>query len=246
MDRAITRTEQFLAALRTLIDTGRMPDGVGRLGYPTAVTNGRPRIWVASHRPRMLRLTGRYADGWVPFEFDNVQQYAMANATIARHAAEAGRPSPEPALLVFTVLGESRDRVIELFESAPMTKALALFSTTAHDWQSLGYRHPLSDDSRGYQDYIPHEVDAETLNTVVRLIPDEILERRILLGNAEEVAARLRPYQQAGCEHVIMLNVTGLVNGVADAEIAARQMIDLVRILHHLGEPQSDTAKLAV
>ena len=25
-----------------------------------------PQIWVAAHGPRMLQLTGRYSDGWLP------------------------------------------------------------------------------------------------------------------------------------------------------------------------------------
>ena len=52
-----------------------------------------PEIWVAAHRPRVLRATGRLADGWLPV-FTDPGEYGTALATIRGHAADAGR-APE-------------------------------------------------------------------------------------------------------------------------------------------------------
>ncbi|MBW2271452.1 MAG: LLM class flavin-dependent oxidoreductase, partial [Deltaproteobacteria bacterium] len=66
-DKPVGRCEEFLAELRCLLDTGRMPQGgPGRIGVPLESAMGKPKLWVAGHGPRMLRLTGQYADGWLP------------------------------------------------------------------------------------------------------------------------------------------------------------------------------------
>jgi len=54
-------------------------------------------IWLGGYKPRMLRLVGKAADGWVP-SFGYLKQEAMpdANARIDDAAREAGR---DPAII---------------------------------------------------------------------------------------------------------------------------------------------------
>ena len=50
-------------------------------------------IWIGAYKPRMLRLTGRQADGWLPSlsYIKSLQDLADANATIDQAATKAGR-----------------------------------------------------------------------------------------------------------------------------------------------------------
>jgi hypothetical protein len=49
-------------------------------------------IWLGAYKPRMLRLTGRLADGWLPsMGYAGPQQLASMNATIDEAARRAGR-----------------------------------------------------------------------------------------------------------------------------------------------------------
>lgn len=64
--RPVDKPERALRDIRSLLDTGAMPDGVGRIGLDRTGLKGVPEVWVAAQRPRMLELTGRYADGWLP------------------------------------------------------------------------------------------------------------------------------------------------------------------------------------
>ncbi|GAA4288650.1 LLM class flavin-dependent oxidoreductase [Georgenia daeguensis] len=50
-------------------------------------------IWIGAYKPRMLRLTGRQADGWLPSlgYIKSLQDLSDANATIDQAATEAGR-----------------------------------------------------------------------------------------------------------------------------------------------------------
>ncbi len=49
-----------------------------------------PPIWTAAHGPRMLELTGRQADGWLPTKL-TPQEYGASLAVIRKAAAGAGR-----------------------------------------------------------------------------------------------------------------------------------------------------------
>jgi len=78
-----------------------------------------PEIWVASHGPRMLRATGRYADGWFPVTHFQPEEYAAALEVVRTAASDAGRDpmSIVPASYVFVVTGRSRDEVDETLGS---------------------------------------------------------------------------------------------------------------------------------
>lgn len=229
-DRPVAALERFLSELRQLLDTGRMPEGVGRLGLPLESEAGRPRVWVAAHRPRMLRLTGQYADGWLPVEPGTPEGYREAKATIAQHAAAVGRPEPESGLFIFLVLGESRERIRELYEAEPLAKLFALWMAPApvlaeHGLEIPGY------DGRAYIDIIPHELDAEALRELAPRIPFELFEKYVFLGNPAEVAERLRPYTDAGLEHPVVMSLTGLAGGLEEAMAHGPALGELVTLL---------------
>ena len=52
-----------------------------------------PQVWVAAHGPRMLRITGRLADGWLP---TNIKPDAYADEADARSARPPRAPAATP------------------------------------------------------------------------------------------------------------------------------------------------------
>jgi alkanesulfonate monooxygenase SsuD/methylene tetrahydromethanopterin reductase-like flavin-dependent oxidoreductase (luciferase family) len=65
-------------------------------------------IWLGAYKPRMLRLTGEKADGWLPSlsGWASLDVLAAANALIDQAAAEAGRrPGDVRRLLNISALG---------------------------------------------------------------------------------------------------------------------------------------------
>jgi alkanesulfonate monooxygenase SsuD/methylene tetrahydromethanopterin reductase-like flavin-dependent oxidoreductase (luciferase family) len=63
-------------------------------------------IWLGAYQPRMLRLTGRIADGWVPSSPGlPPERLAGANKIIDEAAVEAGR-SPEAVRRGYNIAGE--------------------------------------------------------------------------------------------------------------------------------------------
>jgi phthiodiolone/phenolphthiodiolone dimycocerosates ketoreductase len=217
-DRPVTRTEQFLKTLRHILETGRMPDGSGRFGYPVVNAKGVPKVWIASQRPRMLKLTGQYGDGWLPLQVETPDEYRHMKTVIAEHAAAASRPEPESGLWIFSVLGESREQVRQLFDAQPMAKLFALFSASEADWRKHGFPgHPAGKDVRGYLDYIPYRLEAAELRELAPRIPFELFEEQVYVGNASEVAERLGGMAAAGCEHLVVCNISGLAGGLTEA-----------------------------
>jgi alkanesulfonate monooxygenase SsuD/methylene tetrahydromethanopterin reductase-like flavin-dependent oxidoreductase (luciferase family) len=73
-------------------------------------------IWLGAYKPRMLRLTGRKADGWLPsLSYLEGQDIAAANRTIDEAALAAGRdPREIRRLLNVTSADTSIERLLEL------------------------------------------------------------------------------------------------------------------------------------
>jgi phthiodiolone/phenolphthiodiolone dimycocerosates ketoreductase len=96
-DRPAGRLEKALQIIRTAFTRQGPIDFHGRhyrlegavldLQPPPGRT---PEIWIAAHGPRMLRLTGRYGDGWYPFAVGSPDDYAARLGVIRAAAQRSG------------------------------------------------------------------------------------------------------------------------------------------------------------
>ena len=228
--------ERFLNELVALLNHGVMPSGSsGRIGLPLRRDDqGPPKVWVAAHGSRMLRLTGEYGDGWIPAWPMNPASYGDKRRTIAEHANRAGRPIPECGLHVAVMLGRSRDYVADLMERDPLGKLTALFCS-AELWAEYGLQHPGGDKCRGLVDLIQHNLDPEELRELAPRIPFELVEEFFFVGSAAEIADRVSAYADNGAEHVILGNATGTVGGLDEINATAPEFVTLVAALSGLG-----------
>jgi phthiodiolone/phenolphthiodiolone dimycocerosates ketoreductase len=231
----VADTEEFLIELRSLLDHGIMPsESSGRIGLPLRRDDlGSPKVWVAGHGPRMLRLTGQHADAWVPAWPMSPSCYGQKRRTIADYAVRAGRPMPECALHIGVIIGESRDHVAELMERDPLGKLVALMSS-AEIWANYGMKHPSGEQCRGLVDLIYHELDPDELRELAPTIPFELVEEFMFIGNAAEIADRVSGYADNGLEHVILGNGTGTVGGLDEINASATQFPAIVAALREL------------
>src|ERR1700738_2484758 len=85
-----------------------------------------PEIWIASHGPRMLRATGRYADAWFPAFPHRPEDYRQRLNLVRAAASDAGRDpmSILPAVEFLVVTGASRGAV-EAALNSPILKAFS-------------------------------------------------------------------------------------------------------------------------
>lgn len=185
-----------------------MPDGsIGRTGIDRDGAKGVPEVWVAAHGPRSLRLAGRYGDGWLSV-VDDAAVYAEMLGQVHAAADEAGRDRPIGAMFPVTIFGESRAAVLELMETSPVLKLVALWAD-GELWARFGIEHPNGRDSHGHH-FVPHAFDPDELKSLAERIPIELVDTWMTIGNATDVAARLEPYIEAGLEYVVIADFTGI------------------------------------
>ena len=172
-----------------------------------------PQIWVAGHGPRMLRLTGRYGDGWYPTTVVSPQDYATKLAMVRAAATEAGRNATAitPALHRFMAVAAS-DREARAMLKTKVIRALGLMAP-ADLWRQFGTVHPFGEHFNALVDFVPNHYDRETMDEAITAVPaDMIAEGPLLWGSPQQVAAKLRAFGDAGLRHVVLAPVSGLVS----------------------------------
>jgi len=213
--KRVARLEEALTIVDLLWNSGGKPvsyDGAfWRLRNATFALplyeGRRPRVWVAAHAPRMLTLTGRFGDGWLPTTQLSPSRYAEGLAAIEESAARAGRSMEAfvPALIVLVVLGRHRDEILEAASASRLGAAWALL-VPADWWRRGGRQHPLGADHGGYQDIIPSEVTPEHVDAALATVTPSILANIMLAGGPSEVVEQLLPWIDAGARHIVLWN----------------------------------------
>ena len=182
-------------------------------GFDTPTDNSRvalgyhrrpSRIWVGGQRDRMLKLTARYADGWLPAWKMPPAEYAEKATELRMTAALHGRPCPVLGMFGSVILGESRDAVLDHFERNPLTKAIAL-QASAEIWERWGIRHPAGSDSRGFFDVLLDGYEPAALFDAIASVPTGMLAEILFLGSVAEVQAELQEYRRAGLQHLALM-----------------------------------------
>jgi phthiodiolone/phenolphthiodiolone dimycocerosates ketoreductase len=237
----VARLEEALIIIRLLWSSGGKPlsydgrfwqlrDAVFRL----PLYNGKPpRLFVAAHFPRMLRLTGRFGDGWLPGQRVSAEEYRRRLAVIRSAADKAGRRmdgfSATHTMLV--ALGESRDQVLERAMKSRFCATLAL-GVPAEVWRAHGLAHPLGDEHRGFLDIVPTRIgDAEIERAVATMIP-ELLLTLMYAGSARQICDEVAPLVDAGCGHFIIANAGASFTG--DNVRGLWRLAELMRRLRRL------------
>jgi hypothetical protein len=121
---AVAALEEAIGVIRALWTPGRTP----RLdGDHYALHGAKPGpfpvhpvgIWLGAYKPRMLRLTGRLADGWLPsLGYASVEELSGMNAVIDEGAAEAGR-DPGAVRRLFNINGSFTGSGTEFLQGPP-------------------------------------------------------------------------------------------------------------------------------
>jgi phthiodiolone/phenolphthiodiolone dimycocerosates ketoreductase len=231
--KPVSVLERFLIEIRSLFDTGRMPEGPGIMGLPLEGEAGKPQVWVGGHGPRMLRLTGTYGDGWIPGWPMSPEEYGRKRGVIGDWARKAGRPAPTSSMAAPFLVGECRDKILEDLDAEPLAKIIGLFMM-AEVWERHGRVHPLDPKSRGFIDTVIHAHDAQEIRDIAPSIPAEVVEEFVYLGNADEIARRIEGYARNGLEHVTLGNFTGIVGGAKEFEARLPEAMALTAAIREM------------
>jgi phthiodiolone/phenolphthiodiolone dimycocerosates ketoreductase len=226
--KRVARLEEALEIIRLLWRSGGEPvdfDGsvwrLKRALFATPLYRGKaPPIWVAAHAPRMLGLTGRYADGWYPTRKFSPAEYrdGLDKIRAAAAAAERDLSHFEPAMQVQLVLGRDRRSALESLTRTKVVGAMLLLLPGAL-WRKHGLDHPLGPEFEGFPDFVPEEVTPEHIENAYRQATPELLGDGVIAGNIDEVVDEIRGLVGAGLRHVVIWNVGPLASGAGPADL---------------------------
>jgi F420-dependent oxidoreductase-like protein len=113
----IQRLREYLTVLRSIFDEGTVDfhgdEFTASPGWPVAVPGGAPvPVYVAAMGPKALRVTGELADGTLPYLAGPRTIAEFIEPTIAKAAADVGRPKPRIiAAVPVLVTGDSQNDI---------------------------------------------------------------------------------------------------------------------------------------
>jgi phthiodiolone/phenolphthiodiolone dimycocerosates ketoreductase len=248
--KRVARLEEALAIIRTLWASRGEPvdfDGaiwrLRRALFATPLYDGKPPpIWLAAHAPRMLGLTGRYADGWYPTLKMAPAEYRERLGRIQAAAAGAGRSlaSFEPALQIQTALGRDRRSTLDRLLAVRAGGALAMLLPGAL-WKRHGLRHPLGDEFEGFPDFVPEEITDAHIEAARRQVTPELIGDGVFAGSVNEVVSEIRALVDAGVRHVVIWNIGPLATGPSAGALV--RLAILVRRLKKIPLPPARPAE---
>jgi phthiodiolone/phenolphthiodiolone dimycocerosates ketoreductase len=179
-----------------------------------------PEIWVASHGPRTLRATGRYADAWIPITTVRPSDYARSLEAVRTAASNAGRDplSITPSAVRGVVTGLNHDDVDEAMDSVILkTTALGIPAT---DWARHGVEHPLGADFAGVQDVIPQTMSKQDVLSYTSKVPRALMKEVVFSGTPDEVLDQVAEWRDHGLRYLLVINGS-LVNPKITKTVAA-------------------------
>ena len=190
----------------------------------------RPEIWVAAHGPRMLGITGRFADAWFPAWPQTPAVYGQGLEQVRNAAADAGRnPNSITGAGWFFVFTAATASMVEGVLDSVGARLCALTAPSTL-WEAHGAEHPLGNGFTGLQDLLPQIIDEETALEYARRVPDGLLRSMALCGTAPQVAEQLAEYRRHGLSYPVLTN-TSLYFQLRLGLTAVPAMARLMRIL---------------
>jgi phthiodiolone/phenolphthiodiolone dimycocerosates ketoreductase len=239
-DTPVARLDEALRIIRLCFESHGPFDFEGehfqlkRAMMDLAAPPGRtPEIWVAAHGPRMLRMTGRYGDGWYPAIPMAPDQYAANLGIIRDAAADAGRDPTAitPGLSMLYAVAGSEAEAEQLLDSPPL-RFFALLAPHSF-WEQLGHSHPLGEGFRGFIDFIPQRYEGPEILEAMAAVPTDVLAKHMVWGTPGQVTDRLDALVGAGLRHVTLVTVSALVSPRL-ARFAVRAAATISRAVHRM------------
>jgi len=216
--KPVARFEQAMATIRALWDSkGQLVNGdspffpLRNAVFDLPSYKGRwPQIWIGAHGPRMLRVVGRYADGYFPAFPHRPEEYARRLEAVRAAASDAGRDPMAivPAILMPILTGLSRDDIDEALES-DVLKTAAL-SASDEFFAQHGAQHPLGVGFIGGQDLLPQTLDEQTVLSHIKGITPAFLRSMMLTGTPDEVIEQAAEWRDCGVRHLVASNISFL------------------------------------
>jgi|EndMetStandDraft_2_1072991.scaffolds.fasta_scaffold12835_2 phthiodiolone/phenolphthiodiolone dimycocerosates ketoreductase len=239
--KPVARFEEALATIRALWDANGEPVTRDSPFFPLHNAlfalppyKGKwPEIWIAAHGPRMIRATGRYADGWFPGT-TRATEYGEQLNDVRAAASDAGRDpmAITPALIRFILTGRSRTEIAEVVDS-DIVKVFCLTSP-AKDWARHGAEHPMGADFTGVQDLVPQSIDEQTALSYAAKVPRSLVEELFVVGMPNDVVDQIAEFRDHGLRCLAVGNIGAIQPSLSKSAAATAPYVKTLRALKKL------------
>lgn len=240
-DRPVGRLEEALEIIRRCFESRGPFDFAGRfftldkaMMDLSPAPGRRPQLWIAAHGPRMLRLTGRYGDGWYPTFPMDPNEYTQS-LTMIRDAARSFGRNPKaivPGHQIIAVIGRTEAEARKLL-NAPVMRFLTLLAPTQL-WAANNLDHPLGSDFRGITDFIPSEHSADEILAAMAKVPVDVVAENVLWGTPNRIRNSLESLVDAGLRHIVISPASAAVSR-RNAVHSIRAMMSILRQVRRSG-----------
>lgn len=160
-------------------------------------------IYFAANSPRMLRLTGEMADGWLPLAL-SPEMYKKRLRHIEASARKVGRAPDDidSGLLVLISIAEKAEDAYKTLDRVKTVIVPELL-------EEAGYEVELPKELRSYSylDWMPTREFVEFVNRYVEFVPREAAVEVSIAGTAQDCIEKIDEFVKAGVEHFILLDV---------------------------------------
>ena len=236
----VARFEEALRVIRMLWESDGPVDFEGRFHklaharLDTEPYDGRyPPIWIGAAGPRMLRITGRHADGWWPNGAYTPEDYHQ-KLSVVREAAERADRDPDaitPAVTQICLIGDD-DEIAEMLQ-APLVKAIILL-VTAEDLRQFGYEHPMGPRWRGVQDFDPVRLSREKIIEFCEQVDTRSITDVFPCGTPKHVAHKVKGFCDPGMRVFKLMeygSMAGLRFGARSADKVRETEDEILRLV---------------
>jgi phthiodiolone/phenolphthiodiolone dimycocerosates ketoreductase len=191
-----TRLEEAAVAIRAHFD-GPGPDEKGAvMGIRPAPGSPGPQLWLAAHGPRGFDVTGRTADGWLPYHLEP-DEWKTGRSAIHEAAVAAGR-DPDHITLGLSVNSAMADDHATAHRALDQGALRVLALLFPLRWyRERGLEHPLG--GAGLHNLVA-PLSGPSLAAAAQAVPFELLHDLMPHGTPAEVAAWIRRFD--GLQHI--------------------------------------------
>jgi phthiodiolone/phenolphthiodiolone dimycocerosates ketoreductase len=211
-DKPVSRLEEALELMKLMLESeyGEEINFEGRFfSFKKAVFDLKPLkkipIWIGAHGERMLRLTAKHGDGWLPSSMP-LELFSEKVELLDRFCKDYGREGEiEKALFVSLVIDEKEEEIDRIL-SNPLLKIHSLLLPPDY-FRMVGLDHPLGD-FYGLLDYVPTHYSKDGILRILDRIPLKAVKLAFISGTPEEVVQTFDSFANMGVEHFVLWNLT--------------------------------------
>ncbi|MHA1378534.1 MAG: LLM class flavin-dependent oxidoreductase [Candidatus Helarchaeota archaeon] len=211
----VSRLEEAITIIKLLWENNEKIDFNGRfwklkeavLGLKPYREEKYPPIWIGAMGPKMLEITGRIGDGWLPVNLD-LDSYKKGLEAIKNSAKREGRDPNEitKAFGAYLIIDEDSAECYRMVET-PMSKNFILIASNK-TFERYGVSHPFGKEFYGLLDFIPTRFNKKQMIEALNKVPTRLCEDCYLTGTPDDVISKIERYIKLGMEHLILFNIT--------------------------------------